>query len=61
MLPGSLPARRLIQLASVAMKTHLQEVLMALPHIARANPDAFEDQVMPDHAVRLVATIPPEK
>ncbi len=46
--------------AERAMQTHLREVLLALPHIARANPDAFEDQIMPDHAVRLVATTPPE-
>lgn len=38
------------------MRTHLREILVALPQIAQAHPDAFEDQVMPDHAVRLLTT-----
>lgn len=38
------------------MRTHLREILVALPQIAEAHPDAFEDQVMPDHAVRLLTT-----
>ncbi len=42
--------------AELAMRTHLREILVALPLVAKANPDAFEDQVMPEHAVRLVAT-----
>lgn len=38
------------------MRAHLREILLALPQIAKANPDAFEDQVMPDHATRLLNT-----
>ncbi len=41
--------------SELAMKIHLREILLALPQIARANPDAFEDQALPDHAIRLVA------
>ena len=35
--------------AELAMKIHLREILLALPHIANANPDIFEDQDIPDH------------
>lgn len=39
--------------AERAMSRHLREILIALPQIARAHPDLFEDAELPDHTVGL--------
>jgi DNA-binding GntR family transcriptional regulator len=40
--------------AEAAMRRHLREILIALPQIARANPDLFSDIDLPDHTACLV-------
>jgi len=39
--------------AEETMRRHLREILIALPQIARANPDLFEDTELPQHTVGL--------
>jgi DNA-binding GntR family transcriptional regulator len=36
-------------MAATAMRIHLREILNALPHIAAAHPELFEDEEMPAH------------
>ena len=40
--------------AERAMGRHLREILIALPQIARANPDLFADTELPAHTIGLV-------
>jgi DNA-binding GntR family transcriptional regulator len=40
--------------AEAAMRRHLREILVALPQIAKANPDLFADIDLPDHTAGLV-------
>ena len=40
--------------AEAAMRRHLREILIALPQIARANPDLFADTELPAHTIGLV-------
>jgi DNA-binding GntR family transcriptional regulator len=40
--------------AEQAMRRHLREILIALPQIARANPDLFSDIDLPEHTACLV-------
>jgi len=39
--------------AEAAMRRHLREILVALPRIARAHPDLFDDQDLPAYTVGL--------
>ena len=40
--------------AEQAMRRHLHEILLALPQIAAAHPELFDDTGLPDHTVGLV-------
>lgn len=40
--------------AEAAMRSHLREILVALPQIAAAHPDLFEDVELPAHTAGLV-------
>lgn len=42
--------------AEEAMRMHLREVMLALPQLAKANPDIFEDQTLPPHALDIAAS-----
>ena len=68
-LGSATPMRRLIQqhkdivagieagdenVAEKIMRLHLREILLALPRLAKAHPSIFEDQVMPEHTVRIL-------
>ena len=36
--------------AAAAVRVHLREILLALPRLAKAFPDLFEDEELPSHA-----------
>ena len=40
--------------ADEAMREHLREILLALPQLAEANPDIFEDRTIPEHTVHII-------
>lgn len=40
--------------AEIVMRQHLQEILAALPSLARQHPDIFEDAKIPAHAVGMM-------
>ncbi len=44
--------------AASAMRRHLREILIALPSIAAAHPDFFDDALLPDHSRALVPGVP---
>ena len=50
--------RRDADAAAAAMRVHLREILLALPHLAAQNPELFEDEPLPVHAEDLRATLP---
>lgn len=50
-------ARRDPDAAAAAMRTHLGEILIALPRLARANPDLFDDSDLPAHATLGMALV----
>ena len=37
-----------------AMREHLRDILLALPQLAEANPDIFEDRTIPEHTVHII-------
>lgn len=40
--------------AALAMRRHLREILVAVPRIAAAHPEYFDDTDLPDHALGLI-------
>ncbi|WP_245555240.1 GntR family transcriptional regulator [Ahrensia kielensis] len=43
--------------ADKAMREHLREILLALPHLAEVNPDIFEDRSLPEHTIQIINDI----
>lgn len=41
-------------MADEAMREHLREILLALPQLAEANPDIFEDRSLPEHTIYII-------
>ncbi len=39
--------------AAAAVRVHLREILLALPRLAKAFPELFEDEELPGHAADL--------
>lgn len=46
--------RRAVDAAEEAMRTHLREILIALPMLAERNPDLFETDALPAHTADMM-------